>query len=112
MKKLSSRSRFIDLKIKEAFYALENGDGQERHLFKALNKGIDAIEENAFCGIQITKKLIPKYYIRNYNVVNLWKYNLPGGWRLLYSITDEEILVVTIVLEWLDHQQYERRFNY
>lgn len=110
--KLPSTTRFADEKIKEAFYRLENGDDSERRLFKLIDQAIDNIEENAFCGIQIPKKLIPEDYIQKYEVKNLWKYDLPQGWRLIYSIVKEEILVVSLVLEWFDHKDYEKRFKY
>jgi|SRR3989344_2752323 len=110
--KLPSTSRFADEKIKEAFYKLENGDDQERELFKLINQALDNIEENAFCGIQIPKKLVPKEYTQKYDITNLWKYDLPKGWRIIYSIVRDEVVVVSLVLEWFDHKNYERRFNY
>jgi len=73
---------------------------------------MDKLEENVFIGIQIPKRLIPKYYLQNYLIKNLWKYNLPNGWRLLYSIIGEEIMIISVILEWLDHKKYERRFKY
>ena len=109
---LSSTARFADEKIKEAFYKLEKGDDQERELFKIINQAIDNIEKNAFSGIQIPKKLIPKTYEQKYGIGNIWKYDLPKGWRLIYSIVRDEVVVVSLVLEWFDHKEYERRFNY
>ena len=85
---------------------------QERELFKIINQALDNLEENAFSGIQIPKRLIPKYYAQKYDVKNLWKYNLPKGWRLLYSIINGEVVVVCLVLEWLSHTDYEKRFKY
>ena len=35
-------------------YKLENGDDSERRLFKLIDQAITNIEENAFCGIQIS----------------------------------------------------------
>ena len=107
--KLPSTARFADLKIKEAFNRLKESDPQ---LFKFIDQALDNIEENAFCGIQIPKKLIPKEYAQKYEVTNLWKYDLPRGWRLIYSIARDEVVVVSLVLEWFDHKSYERRFNY
>ncbi len=63
-------------------------------------------------GYSPPKRLIPKHYIKRYGIDNLWKYDLPKGWRLLYSIAREEILIVAIILEWLSHPEYERRFGY
>ncbi|HHI04173.1 MAG TPA: hypothetical protein ENL45_01360 [Candidatus Woesearchaeota archaeon] len=104
--------RFADESIREAFYKLENGDDSERELFKFINQALDIIEGNAFCGIQIPKRLIPKEYISKFGVKNLWKYDLPKSWRLIYSIINDEIVVVSLVLEWFDHKEYEKRFKY
>lgn len=110
--KLPSDIRFADKSIQNALYKLEKGDDSERELFKFINQALDNIETNAFCGIQIPKKLIPEEYASNYGVKNLWKYDLPKGWRLIYSIVNDEIVVVSLILEWFDHKEYERRFKY
>lgn len=110
--RLPSTTRFADEKIKEAFYRLERGDNSEQEIFRLINQALDNIEKNAFCGIQIPKELIPKDYSIKYGVKNLWKYDLPKGWRLIYSITKDEIVVISLILEWFDHKEYERRFNY
>ena len=99
--KLPSTIRFFDDSIKKAFYKLENGDASEKELFYLMNQAIDNIEQNAFCGIQVPKRLIPPGYTKK-NIKNLWKYDLPRGWRLMYSIVNEELIVVSIVLEWFD----------
>jgi len=104
--------KFADEKVKDAYHSLEKGDAAERELFKRLAKAFNDLRENAFCGIQIQKMLIPKPYLKKYNVDNLWKYNLPKGWRLLYSVRRDEIIVISIILEWLPHKEYERRFGY
>jgi Txe/YoeB family toxin of Txe-Axe toxin-antitoxin module len=67
---------------------------------------------NPFCGIQIPRRLIPHEYLKKYNIKNAWKYNLPNAWRLIYSLENDNLYIFSIVLEWLDHKTYERRFNY
>ena len=81
-------------------------------MYDWLIRAFKDIEVNAFCGVQIPTRLIPKVYLKKYTIKNLWKYNLPNVWRLLYSIENNRILVVSIILEWMDHKNYERRFNY
>ena len=110
--KLSSKVIFANKKIKKAYYKLEKGDDSEKQLFKLISQALQNIEENAFCGIQIPKKLIPKEYLRKYEVKNLWKYDLPKGWRLIYSIFKEEIIVISLILEWFSHKDYKKRFKY
>ena len=107
---LPSKIKFADEKLKIAFERLM--ESKEDQLYKFLTRAFSDIELNAFCGIQIPKKLIPKEYLKRYNVSNLWKYNLPNAWRLLYSIERDDVIVISIILEWMDHKDYERRFNY
>ena len=47
-----------------------------------------------------------------YEIDNLWKYDLPNGWRLIYAVQKNEIIVISIVIEWLNHKDYERKFKY
>jgi len=63
-------------------------------------------------GIAIPKRLIPKEYIRRYRIDNLWKYDLPKGWRLLYTVQGNNVNIVSIIVEWMDHKNYKRRFKY
>ena len=106
---MKSKIQFANEKVKEAFGKLEKEDN---NMYKFISRAFSDIEENVFCGIQIPKKLIPREYIKKYGIKNVWKYNLPDAWRLIYSIEGENLLVISIVLEWLNHNEYERRFNY
>ncbi|MCX6665137.1 MAG: hypothetical protein NT038_03615 [Euryarchaeota archaeon] len=72
----------------------------------------DDIKEKYTCGIFIPKRLIPVEYVKKYGIDNLWKYDLPSGWRLLYSVKADDVVILTIILEWLPHKKYERRFHY
>ncbi len=62
--------------------------------------------------IKIPKKLWPAEYIKSYNITNLWKYNLPNAWRLIYTIKEDEVMILNVILEWFDHKGYEKRFGY
>lgn len=103
---------FGDTKLKTSYEQLKDSRVEDKILYKWISRAINDLEENAFCGIQIPKKLMPKVYIDKYNIDNLWKYDLPKGWRLLYSIANSEVRIISIILEWMDHKDYERRFNY
>ncbi len=81
-------------------------------LYKFLDRATDDLKADPKCGIEVPKRLIPKVYIQKYGINNLWKYNLPNAWRLVYSITGNEVEIIAILLEWFDHKNYERRFKY
>ena len=106
---MKSKIRFVNNKIEKSFKELVNIDPElHKFVFRALND----IEDNAFCGIQIPKKIIREDYIKKFGIRNAWKYNLPGAWRLIYSIENTGISVISIILEWMDPKTYERRFKY
>lgn len=100
---------FASDRVEKEFYKLDKSEALRKYIERAIRD----IQENAFCGIQIPKKLFPKEYVQKYGINNLWKYDLPDGWRLIYTITTpDKIEIVSIILEWFDHPNYERRFGY
>lgn len=103
---------FINQKLKEEFDILAQGKFEDKKLHEYINKVMDNLKKDPNCGIKIPRKLWPKEYLKNYEIINLWKCNLPGGWRLLYIIKENEIEILSIILEWFDHKEYERKFNY
>lgn len=109
---MKSEIKFAEEKLKESLNKLKESKTEDKKLYEWINRALDDLEENAFCGIQIAKRLIPKVYIQKYEIDNLWKYDLPRGWRLLYSVANNEVRVLSIILEWMDHKDYERRLKY
>ena len=110
---MKSEIVFADRKIKKAFEKLKISKTEDRKLYEFLLRAFEDLEKNASSGIQIQKKLIPKEYTNKYGSLdNLWKYDLPNGWRLIYTIKKDQIIVLSIILEWMDHKHYERRFGY
>ena len=109
---MKSDVNFADERIQETFERLKNSKTEDKKLYRWIYRALEDLEENAFCGIQIPKKLIPKVYFEKYEIDNLWKYNLPNAWRLIYSVVDGEIRILSIILEWMSHKDYERRFKY
>ena len=104
-----SKVVFISDELERNFNLLRENDPIKKGIIRAVND----LRENAFCGIQIPKKLFPKEYVQKYKINNLWKYDLPNGWRLLYTVTPEnEVELISATLEWFDHKNYERRFRY
>ncbi|MCC7564981.1 MAG: hypothetical protein KO206_01705 [Methanomicrobiaceae archaeon] len=104
---------FADEKVKEAFAALlASARTEDRELAALLDKAIAAIAANAFCGTHVPKRQIPKVYLqRNPPIKNLWKYNLSRSWRLMYTVASDGD-TIAVIIEWLDHTGYERRFGY
>lgn len=107
MQKTPARVYLVDEGLKKKLVRL---NGTELHRW--LNQAFDRLKENPSCGTRIRRELIPREYVKRYRVNNLWKYDLPEGWRVIYTITRMGPLAAAVILEWLPHKKYERRFGY
>jgi Txe/YoeB family toxin of Txe-Axe toxin-antitoxin module len=103
---------FISEKLKKEFDLLKAGKYEDKQLYVFIDRAIDDLKEKPKCGIKIPKNYWPKDYVKTYKITNLWKYDLPNGWRLIYTIENDEVKIVSIILEWFNHKDYERRFGY
>jgi len=100
---------FIDENAKKEY---EKAKAEDPQLYKFLERATNDLKENHLCGIKIPKKYWPKDYVKKYSIDNLWKYDLPNAWRLIYTIVKDELKIVAVILEWFDHKKYDRRFGY
>jgi len=103
---------FADEKIRQAYLALAVASTENQGTYTLLKAAFDSIAQDAFCGIQVPKRLIPPIYLTKYGIGNLWKYNFSKGWRLMYSVASDGEQVVALIIEWLPYKEYERRFGY
>jgi len=90
----------------------EKGDGEAEYLLKLVEKGIAKLIENHEAGQKIQKRLWPKYYVQKYGISNLWRLRLDDFWRMIYTVIGENIRIVAVVLEVMDHKKYDKRFGY
>ena len=101
--------RYADESIKKDLIKLENKD---KELYRHIKNAFMNIQEDPVCGIKIHFRLIPKSWKQRYLINNLYKYNLPNAWRLLYSLAGDRIEIIAIVLGCYNHKDYNRLFNY
>ena len=100
---------FISDELENNFNELREDDPIKKGIVRAIKD----LKVNAFLGIQVPKRLFPKEYITKYGINNLWKYDLPNGWRLFYTVTAEnEVELISAILEWFNHKEYERKMKY
>ena len=91
--KKPSKVVFIEDKLEISFNSLPSEDPIKKSIIRAIKD----LKENAFSGIQMPKRLIPKSYKDKYGLNNLWKYDLPQGWRLLnYEASMAEMRAVNL----------------
>jgi hypothetical protein len=83
-------------------------------LLRSVNKKSDFIKANVHYGRPIAKSKIPRRFMELYSISNLFWVSLPFGWRMLYSLTnnDSSVYIVAFVVHLSDHKQYEKVFGY
>lgn len=84
---------FAEEETQRAYFNLKTDNPS---LYKFMERATDDLKSNPFCGIQIPKRQIPKSYVQKYGIDNLWKYNLPNAWRLVYSVAGSEVEIIAI----------------
>ena len=103
---------FVDKKLESEFESLKDGKFQDKKLFAFIDRAIQDLKKDATSGTKIPKRIWPRVYVRDYGIDNLWKYDLPNSWRIVYTIKTDDIMILSVILEWFDHAGYERRFKY
>ena len=83
-------------------------NSEEMQLLKAIKQKSELIRQNPMYGNNIPKNLIPK----GLDVSNLFRVELTGYWRMLYSLEGNEIEIVAFILFITDHQAYDKLFRY
>ena len=81
-------------------------------LLKAINREKANLKIDPQCGIHIPRKYIPKKLIERYGTDRLWKIDLVGYWRLIYTIVGDDVKIIAFVLEFMDHDRYNKLFGY
>lgn len=98
---------FANKKLEKKIESISDKEFKEE-----INKVIIKLKEKPNSGIHIPKNLWPKEYIKTYKISNLWKINLRNGCRIIYTIKNDELRILCIILDCFTHKVYERKFNY
>ncbi|MFH1669287.1 MAG: hypothetical protein ABIA62_05140 [Candidatus Woesearchaeota archaeon] len=85
---------------------------EHQTLFNSIKQKVEFLKENPEYGIHVEKRKIPKEYVLDYDATNIWKVNLSGYWRMIYTIRGTEVDIIAVVLDILDHKAYDKKFGY
>lgn len=85
---------------------------EHQTLLNSIKQKIELLRDNPEYGINIPKKLIPKEYVKLYDITNLWKINLSNYWRMIYTIRGNEIEIISLILDIMNHNDYNKKFGY
>lgn len=95
----------VDLEIKKGIKSYNHT------LFNSINQKIELLKTNPVAGRAVEKSLIPQKY-KDQGLTNLWVLNLSNFWRLFYNIQTDEIQIICFVLEYEDHNKYNKVFGF
>jgi len=89
-------------------------------LLRSIDSKIALLKTSYDHGIQIPRKHFPRKYLQAYEVTNLWKVDLAGYWRMIYTLRQpqREEIDIDVISVWLDvlnivdHKRYDKLFGY
>lgn len=100
-------------KLEEGIHAIQ-AQGKtpskiDRQLLKSVHHALDLLKVNPFAGESVPHRLWPRNFS---DLPNLFRLELSQFWRLLYYVTGNEVMVISVVFEICDHGHYDRIFGY
>jgi len=81
-------------------------------LLSSINSAIKNIKANPHFGDLIPRRNISKSTINKYGTDKILRVELIGYWRLLYTLIGYEIKIIAFILEFMDHEKYNKIFGY
>ena len=84
----------------------------EIQLLKSIDREIGNLKIDPQKGKHIPRRNIPKQAVMRYKTDKLWKLDLVGFWRMVYTITGDNVKIITFILEIMDHDEYNKVFGY
>ena len=81
-------------------------------LLSSINNALRNIKANIHYGDLIPRKNISKGVIERYDTDKILRVELIGYWRLLYTLIGDEVKIIAFILEFMDHDKYNKIFGY
>ncbi len=81
-------------------------------LLNSINNAIRNIKANPHYGDLIPRKYLSSQTIGKYGTDKILRVELVGYWRLLYTLVGDEAKIIAFILEYMDHDRYNKVFGY
>ena len=91
---------------------ISKGKPTYSQLLSSINNAIMNIKANPYYGDLIPRKYISKGVINKYGTNKILRVELVGYWRLLYTLIGEDVRIIAFILEFVDHDKYNKLFGY
>jgi hypothetical protein len=84
----------------------------DKSILKSVIRKTELIKVNPHYGEPIAKRLFPEEYVIKYSVTNLFWVELSNFWRMIYTLTNNDIEIIAFVIDISDHKKYNKKFGY
>ena len=81
-------------------------------LLASINNALKNIKADYKYGDLVPRKYISKATLQRYSTDKIFRVQLVGYWRLLYTIIGDEAKIIAFILEYMDHDKYNKLFGY
>ncbi len=81
----------------------------DKQLLTSIERALNLLKTNPFAGNSVPHRLWPKEFSE---LPNLFRMELSQFWRLLYYVTGNEVRIISVVFEIIDHSKYDKMFGY
>ena len=101
----SNKIVFTDDRVENIFHLLPDEDPLKKGIIKAIKD----IRKDCQVG-EVVKRdsVILRNYKQKYGINNLRIYDLPLAYRLMYTITPNEVEIISVILNWMNHKDYDK----
>lgn len=98
-------------------HAARQDQSAPKSVHEALRRKADRLKEDPQTGTYVSPSRVPKSTKRRWErrvgpVTNLYKLDLPRAWRVLYTVGSEGADRAVLILEIVNHTEYERLLGY
>ncbi len=103
---------FLRGEAKIAYIELkQRNDKEALSLLNSIERIKEILKQNPMYGDPLRKELIP-IALRKQGIQNLYRVELSGYWRMLYTIEGSEVEILLFILEIINHKKYNKLFGY
>ncbi|MEK6963966.1 MAG: hypothetical protein AABX70_06050 [Nanoarchaeota archaeon] len=98
-----AKERYLTLK--------ERNDKESQSILNSFYHTKNILLEHPQHGDPIRKELIP-VSLKRADICNLYRIELPGYWRMLYTIESDATTLYIFILNLMNHKEYNQLFGY
>ena len=86
-------------------------NSKDQQLLRSIEAKKELLKADPQHGEHIMREYLTKKAIDLYGTDSLWKLDLANYWRMIYTITGDTVEIRTIILDVMDHKNYNKLFK-